>query len=202
MIEQYIAALDKSMNAFSDGLKLYLKSGCSDKFKKLQRETHRYESKGDDIRREIEMKLYGKALLPESRGDVLGMLESIDRIPSAAEDVLTTLSIEKPVIPDFLKERYKKLVEVNMEAYNLITRAVDAITSNPREVLYLDKEIDQKESESDRIEEKMKILLFDSDLPLAEKQQQKFILSTIGSISNRSQNAVDRMAIIAIKRRI
>ncbi|MBU1238815.1 DUF47 family protein, partial [Myxococcota bacterium] len=144
----------------------------------------------------------GKALLPESRGDVLGMLESLDRIPSAAEDVLATLSIEQPVIPEFLKEKYKKLTNINMEAYILITKAVDAINNNPRETLYIDKEIDEKESASDRIEEKMKIILFASDLSLAEKQQQKAIISNIGSISNRCQNTVDRLSIIAIKRRI
>ncbi|MBU1535977.1 hypothetical protein KKF84_11700, partial [Myxococcota bacterium] len=62
MIEEYMASLDKCMEAFSNGLKLYLLSGCQEKFKKLQRETHRYESRADDIRREIELKLYGKAL--------------------------------------------------------------------------------------------------------------------------------------------
>ena len=202
MIDDYMESLDKCMVTFSEGLKTYIKSGCTDEFKKKQKETHTYESLADDIRREIELKLYGKALLPESRGDVLGMLESVDKIASAAEDVLAMLSIEKPAIPEELAGKYKKLVDLNMEAYFLIHKAVDANNHNPRETLYIDKEIDQKASESDRLEEKMLELLFGLDLPLAEKQQQKIIIKHIGSISDRCQNSVDRLSIIAIKRRI
>ena len=48
---------------------------------------HHAESQADDTRREIYVLLYGKALFPESRGDILGLLEATDKLPNAAESV-------------------------------------------------------------------------------------------------------------------
>lgn len=44
-------------------------------------QTHKFESKADDIREEIEALMLGKALIPESRRDIIGLLESINDIP-------------------------------------------------------------------------------------------------------------------------
>jgi uncharacterized protein len=202
MIEEYMDALEACMHTFKKSIKYYMKNGHNDEFDKLKRLTHKHESLADDIRREIEMKLYGKALLPESRGDVLGMLESLDKIASVAEDAVALLCIEQPKIPDFIISYFPKLVELNMEAFILICKGVDAIASNPREVLYIDKEIDMKESESDTLEDKMLRKIFSSDIELAEKQQLRRLIGTIGSVSDCCQNSIDRIGLIAIKRRI
>ncbi|MEK0368345.1 MAG: DUF47 family protein, partial [Nitrosopumilus sp.] len=45
-------------------------------------------------RREIEISLYEKALIPESRGDILGLLEAVDRIPNKAESVAFQMQTE------------------------------------------------------------------------------------------------------------
>jgi len=202
MIEEYMESLDACIVSFSKCLKLYNKDKYSKEFTKETKKTHKFKSIADDIRREIELKLYGKALLPESRGDVLGMLESLDKIASVAEDGAFILDIEKPEIPDFLKDKYYKLIDINLEAFFLIRKAVDAIRNNPRETLYINKEIDMKESESDKLEEKMFRKLFDSDMPLAQKHQQQKLIRVIGAVSDRCQNSADRISIIAIKRRV
>jgi uncharacterized protein len=202
MIENYMETVDKCMELFLKASKIYMKKGYSDDFFEMDRDVHKAESHADDIRREIELKLYGKALLPESRGDLLGLLESLDRIPGAAESALNLLCLEKPKIPHFLKKYIPDLIDVNLSAYYLVRKAVDAIMDNPRETLYIDKEIDTKESESDKIQQKMLKKLFNSDLPLAEKYQMKFFIGAMGNISDRCQDTSDRMSIIAIKRRI
>ena len=43
------------------------------------------------MRREIEVMMYSKALFPESRGDILTLLETIDRVPNQAEAVVRML---------------------------------------------------------------------------------------------------------------
>ena len=85
------------------------------------------ESAADDMRREIELTLYGKALLPDSRGDVLGLLESFDRLPNMAETGLFALRCQRIQLPGDLVPLYKQLVDINLQSYYLCRRAVDAL---------------------------------------------------------------------------
>ncbi|MGM0596699.1 MAG: DUF47 domain-containing protein [Myxococcota bacterium] len=203
MIENYMEAVDHCIKAFQEGIYYYLEHHHDKDYQKLACDAHKFESGADDIRREIEHKLYGEALLPESRGDILGMIESIDRIPSVAEDCLSMLDVEQPKIPKFMIEYLKELVEINVEAYFLIRKAVHYINKNPKETLYINKEIDVKESRSDDLEEKIAREIFASEeLELSEKMQLKAIPVKIGDLSDRCQNSVDRMSLVAIKRRV
>lgn len=202
MIESYMLSVDECIDAFREGLEKYLETGATDEFIALNRKTHVAESRADDIRREIEFKLYGRALLPESRGDLLGMLESIDAIPGAAEGSINILYIERPVLPDFVKKVIPEILDVNIHAYSLIRKAVDAIMNNPRETLYIDKEVDSKESEADKMQQSILLDIFQADLELAHKNQLKAFISSINKVSDRCQDSADRMSIIAIKRRI
>ncbi|MBN2725323.1 MAG: DUF47 family protein [Deltaproteobacteria bacterium] len=202
MIENYMLSVDECIQSCSNGIEDYITNGCTDTFITLNKKTHQAESRADDIRREIEFKLYGKALLPESRGDLLGMLESIDNIPGAAEGSINIFYLERPEITEFVKKIIPDLLEVNLEAYSLIRKAVDAILNNPRETLYIDKEIDSRESKADTMQQDIVLSIFKSDLELAHKNQLKAIISSINRISDRCQDSADRMSIIAIKRRI
>ncbi len=53
------------------------------------------ESRLDGIRRDIEMEIYGRRLLPDTRDDVLGMLEGIDQIPNRIQSVTRNLQLQK-----------------------------------------------------------------------------------------------------------
>jgi predicted phosphate transport protein (TIGR00153 family) len=140
--------------------------------------------------------------LPESRGDLLRMLESYDRIPNAAETIMAILVAERVTIPEEFKPEFRKLVEINLAAYRLLRKTADALFENPRQTGYIQKEVDVKESESDRLESRMITAIFDSDIEKADKLQLRNVVVYIGNISDRAENAADRMGIIAIKRRI
>ena len=63
-------------------------------FKALQEDVervHKAESEADDIRREVEDMMYTRALFPESRGDILGLLEALDSVPNQAEKVVRAI---------------------------------------------------------------------------------------------------------------
>lgn len=58
----------------------------------LIEQAHKFESKADDIRDEIKAMMYGNALIPYSRGDIMGLLDSIDVMPSQMESSLFVIS--------------------------------------------------------------------------------------------------------------
>jgi uncharacterized protein Yka (UPF0111/DUF47 family) len=73
----------------------YFKSDWEN-FKHHVDESDRLESEVDHIRKDIELSLYTNMLIPESRGDVLGLLESIDNVADCVEKVILEFDIERP----------------------------------------------------------------------------------------------------------
>lgn len=204
MITEYFARVEECMKQFEADIKRCVQEGpaTAEAEKGRRGETHDLESRADDIRRDIEMKLYGQALLPESRGDLLGLLETMDTVPNAAETVISILETERIEIPGPFRNDFLELVQCNLEAYRLLQKTADALLHNPKQTLYVVKEVDIKESESDRMERMLISKIFGAELDTARKILLKDVVVAIGDVSDRAENAGDRMAIIAMKRRI
>jgi uncharacterized protein Yka (UPF0111/DUF47 family) len=80
-IKEYLDQADACRNRFRACIeKLLLEPDNMENYSIVE-EVHRAEWKADDQRRTIELQLYERALIPESRGDVLGLLETLDVIP-------------------------------------------------------------------------------------------------------------------------
>jgi hypothetical protein len=200
-ISEYFDRVHDCMKQFHSEIEHHIRQGPGGT-KKERGETHNLESRADDLRRDIEMRLYGQALMPESRGDLLGMLETMDKVPNAAETVLSIIETERIEVPEQFRDAFLELVDCNIEAYRLLQKTADALFENPKQTLYVVKEVDVKESESDRMERLLISDIFDSDLDTAQKILLKDVVVAIGDISDRAESAGDRMAIMAMKRRI
>jgi predicted phosphate transport protein (TIGR00153 family) len=203
MMLRYFERCDTCFQMFEKAVGVFFDTGQGASFEAAVQKAHEAESAADDMRREIELTLYGKALLPDSRGDLLGLLESFDRMPNMAETVLFALRCQRIELPPDLMPQYKRLVEINLQSYYLCRRAVDALLSNPKVTLHATKEVDEKESESDRVEREMLCQVFDSDrYDTGQKLLFKDLILLIGSISDRAEAVADRIGIVAIKRQI
>jgi predicted phosphate transport protein (TIGR00153 family) len=165
-------------------------------------EVHRSESKADDLRRTIELQLYERALIPESRGDVLGLLETMDVIPGLFQSLSYQLFLEKIVFPDQFRERYLHLVDVNIKAYNLVRQAVLGLFYS-KDVKDLTDLVDAVESDSDHIERDLIRDIFNSSkLDKADKILLKEIVINTGDISDRAETVKDRLVLAILKRKI
>jgi predicted phosphate transport protein (TIGR00153 family) len=202
MLEGYFEQVDACFKMFEQAFATYLEMGLGPKFDSEMNNTQDHESSADDLRRDIEHTLYGRALLPDSRGDILGLLESFDRIPGVAESVLYALSCQRIRLPDNVKPMFERLVQVNLQAYYLIRKAVDNLMNNPRVTLHTTKDVEKKESESDDVEREIICTLFDSDMDTGEKILYRDMALMIGNISDLAETTADRISIIAIKRQI
>jgi len=79
-IKTYLEQVDTCRDLFHKSMKELIISKSNKEDEESVQLVHKAESRADDIRREIELDLYQKALIPESRGDVLGLLETIPYI--------------------------------------------------------------------------------------------------------------------------
>ena len=203
MVEDYLSSANECMRHFMESLEEYFANGLSNTFDEIILKTHRAESMSDDIRREIEVAMYEKGLIPESRGDILGLLETFDKIPNKAESVLYQIQSEFLLIPDGLKPDFEKLVRINCGAYEDIARCVEELFKNIGRVKHIANEVDKKESDSDTIERGLIRKIFsDTAIDVGQKILLKELAIEIGNISDRAEDASDRLNIVAVKRYI
>jgi predicted phosphate transport protein (TIGR00153 family) len=202
LIYSYLDSLRMTQTRFSEALGLCLDHNTDGTFTFLTEQTHKFESKADDIREEITTLMYGKALLPESRGDIMRLLEEVDVIPRVFERVLYMIKMQKLSIPDFIVPDIEKLVSVSLASFDLTLKQIENFLKRHREIRALVATIDYNESECDHIQRRIITKVFDSDLDPFLKIQLKELISCIGEISDQADRVSKRVNIISMKRRV
>jgi len=197
----YLDQVKKCLDTFKQCILLYLEEGNSEKFSELVRETHLNESRADDLRRDIEMDLYSKALLPEVREDIMTLLDLIDKIPNKAEATVIKTELQEVSIPDELKKDIVPLIYKSLESFEALMEATcNMFEAGKEDTRFLAKRVDDKESEVDKIEHGLFRKIFKLDIELALKILLRDTISDIADIADRAENAADRLVIIAAKR--
>jgi predicted phosphate transport protein (TIGR00153 family) len=202
LIYQYLDNFRQAQKRFEDGLYTCLAaSNCAD-VDFLAEQTHKFESRGDDIREEIKTLMYGKALIPESRGDIMGLLEAVDEIPGLFQLILYMIKTQKMLIPDFIVSDIKELIEVSLASCDLMLQQIERLFQGSSGVRALVSSIDHNESQCDYIERRIITNLFDSDLDPFQKLQLKELVVYLGELSDQTDRVSRRVSIIKMKRTV
>ena len=201
-IDQFLDRLSESALVFRGAVDAYLDKGCSEEFSEKHHNVDRLEGDADNLRREIETQLYTQTLIPESRGDVLGLLENLDHIINLIESVLWSFDIERPDVPKNCSEGFRNLVSVSCDAVEAVVlasraffRNIEAVGDHNHKVMYF-------ETEADKASTRLKRNIFQSDLELAHKIQLREFAEKIDDIADWSEDVADRLAIYVIKRTV
>ncbi len=160
------------------------------------------ETEIDQIRKDIERNLYSEMLIPESRGDVLGLLEALDDVADCVEKVILEFDIEKPEVPDFIIPDMLKVAELSRKAIEELIHAVSAFFTNLEQTGTFIQEVKFYENEIDRLEKGMKRKVFNNNgiKDLAVKLQLRYFIEQMADISDFAEDVCERLAISVIKR--
>ena len=202
LIYSYLENLGIIQKHFVKAMNICLKEGVSDDFCFLMDQTHRFESRADDLRDEINELMYSRALIPESREDVMALLERVDEIPRSFEHVLNIILTEKIALPDFLVLDVQELIRISIESCDLMAKQIDVMIKKREGIRTLMSTIDQNESHCDHIERRIIVKLFESDLEPFIKIQLKELVIVLGEISDQVDRVSKRVNIMAMKRRV
>ena len=165
-------------------------------------EVHAAEGHADDIRRELENMMYTEALFPESRGDILGLIEAMDRVPNQAEEAIRTILHQHIELPPEICPRLNDLVGTCCASVCTLVEGVDQLFSSFLDAAVTVGKIDKLESEADTIEAELTEVIFTADYPDLQKILLRDLVRHIGSVSDRAENAGDRIRIIVAKRSV
>ena len=102
-------------------------------------------------------------------------------------------------IPQEYADRLRDLVRINSESYGLLCQAIRHLFGDVEQVLPTVNLVGEKESESDRIERILIKSVFDAPGDKADKVLMKEVILEVGAISDRAENAADRVRIAAVK---
>ncbi len=169
-------------------------------WKETTSEVHKAESKADDLRREIEYFIFERSLFPESRGDILALLETLDRIPNQVQQTVKMIVEQQICIPETLRSEIKSISSITEKCIGITIQGVRMLFSNFREVLEILGQIDALESEVDKIQSDAITKVFQSDIEPFRKILLRDLINSISEITNHAEKAGDFMRIMIVKR--
>ena len=201
-ISLYCKTVSDCVDVFKRSILQYCKDSDRDAVRESFHEVHKAESLADDIRREIEVMMYSKALFPESRGDILGLLETMDKVPNQAEACVQMIHEQRITIPEAFASRMQELTEVCSRCVQAMLDSVNKLFTDYTSATVAVGKIDELETEADHIESALKEGLFSSEMDGTDKILLRDLVKQVAGICDRAENVGDRIRIIVAKRGI
>lgn len=200
-IDDFFDTVGKGGLVYRAGVHAYM-AGDTAEFESAIVSIDKLEAQADKLSKEVEAHLYSHSLIPEHRGDVLGLLENSDNIIDAAKTCLYQFSVEQPSVPEEFQEGYRKLAEAGCSAVEAVIVSARAFFKDVKSVKDNLYKVHHFEKEADGISDRLKRSVFASDLDLAHKIHLRYFALNVDRVADRAEEVADRLAIYAIKRTI
>lgn len=202
-IDSYLDKVSTAGLVFYEGVKAYLE-GKQEKFNSNYIHITNLESEADELRRDIKHQLYTYMLIPESRGDVLGLVETLDDVVDICEKVIEQFSIETPDVPEILKDDLLEVARLSEKTVDEVVKATRAFFRQISMVSDYVNKVHFYEHEVDDVEEQIKRKIFSTDniQKFSHKVHLRYFVEKIADVSDVAEQVSDRLSVYAIKRRI
>lgn len=187
---------------FKKAVTVYLKEKRSSEYRHLSKNIKNIEHDADSLRREIENRLYMHNLIPDFRGNILELVENLDKVINEIDDVAHKFYIEQTDIPAIYHDKFKELTEQVSECVENLAVASRSFFRDLSAVRDYAKKVYWLEHESDKTSAKLKETIFASDMELAQKLQLGSVISEVADIADLAENCIDQLLIYVIKRDI
>jgi len=202
-ITAYLNAVTKGGLIYKEGIRDYL-NGREEAFELRKKEMVVIEQAADDHLREIKRKLYAYNLIPDSSGDILELTDSLDDLVDTANHTLQHLSIEKPVFPNEIKKPFEELMVVSCQAADELMKGVWSFFQNTGMVEDFVTKASFYESETDKKEEAIARLVFQSVSieKLSQKIQLRYFIQQVAMISDIAEGIGLKLSVFQLKRQL
>jgi predicted phosphate transport protein (TIGR00153 family) len=198
-IDGYLDLVIKGGLIFKLGIKCYLDNQIEE-FEAHLKELRTIEDTADDLRRNIEIKLYTRTLIPEARGDVLGLLESCDKVLNITEETLLEFSVEIPDLIPEVKNDFIDIAESSIACLENTVSGMRAYFKNVDAVRDYVTKVQFYKRETNKIAERIKRTIFRTEHELSYKIHARYFTFHIEKIAEQSEDVCDRLSIAIIKR--
>lgn len=192
-VREGVEALREAVFAYLDKEK--------EKFELMAELTDRKETEVDKVKREAEVLLYRGAHLPIYREDFTTLMELIDNIADDAEKVSDFLRMENPKILPQWKDKIREIAQKTWESFLAFEDCFLLLYEDMERAFSTTHKVEDLEKEIDRLQDTLIREIFQSELSLAEKIHLRELVIKLGYVSDSAENASDKVATMAVKRR-
>ncbi len=199
-IDDFLNKISEAGLLFKSGVDIYL-SGKKVRFNQTINEITEIEHQGDALRRSIEEQLYRKTLIPESRGDVLDLLENLDALLDRFKGALYRFDIEGIEIDSKFHDDFKELVGNVVNASEAIVQSSRSFFKDISSVANYMHKVSFWETESDKISTMLQKRIFrQNEMKLSQRMQLRDFVRHVDKIADRAEDVADELSIFVIKR--
>ncbi len=198
VIKAFHNHLDMVGKVIDETFKL-IKLPCDDNCTDIVKNVRQFESEADSIRRNAETMMYSGAFLAQSRGDMLGLIEAVDKVANKAETVADVIYLQNLKIPDSSIDKYIKEYECSLEAFKALYAAIENLFDDFEKSKNSVLEVEKWENTGDGVERNLIRDVFNMNIELARKMQLRELALQIGDIADRAEDASDRIEIVILK---
>jgi len=199
-LDEYLANLDAIALDMRDAIRAYLAKEEGEFLSAFER-INKIEHRLDTLRRAIEQQIYAHRLLPDTRDDILALLEGLDKIPNRMQAITREMLLQRLRIPPNLHQSVTDLTDRGTRIVQVLTQTSRAFLNKPHLVRQSVQQLSQMEHEGDLVEHRaVKLIFGDGSLELAEKLQLNYLIDRLGSICDMAEDRGDEIMIWALKR--
>ena len=205
-LQTHMASVQECVDELIPFFKAVLKEDWSEA-KAQQKKISKLERQADRLKRDLRLHLPKSLFMPVSRRDLLEVLTMQDNIANKAKDIAGLITGRKMTFPDKMKEILLEFVQ----------RCIDASKQAPQATTELDelvetgfsgkevnlvqemiKKLDEIESDTDKIQVKVRALLFkkEKDLPPVDVMFMYQVIDWIGDLGDLSQRVGSRLELM------
>ncbi len=202
-VKSYLYHVQRSALIYEEAIQEYLNDDMA-RFDIRLDEIGKTETEAIRLRRKIRDKLYQHMLIPEVRGDVWELLESLAKLIDVTKKSLENYSFEKPVIPEFIKPDFMNMSEYITKTVDELVNAVSAYFTNITVVTDYSNKVLFYEHEVDKVEDTIKKVVFSTDKieTLAERIQLRYFAEKMALISDVAESVCEKLSVFVIRREL
>lgn len=201
-LDDYCKEIDETLRALLETMKIFYAGKPMDEVEEYAKKVRKQESKCDEYRRDIEFQLYAGALMPGARGDIFSLLEDLDKVPNKIEDVANFIALIGPEVPPVLHEDLEEIIKLTVKCVSNLTGATQQLFKNLKKAHEEAHTVEEIETEIDKLERRLIRRIFQmDDIPYGQKMLLRELVMSLCGISDRAENASDKIEITAIKRK-
>jgi uncharacterized protein len=200
-IDLYLKCISRSSLLFFEGAKEAFRGEYEDAEIRY-REIAIIERDADNHLKNIQYKLFAYNIAPDSRADIFELLDGLDDIVDSAKKIIFQICVERPLIPDSMKEDYVAITEASIGAVDILLQGVRAFFEDINTLEGYVDNVYLYEKKADNLEEKIKRNIFHSGEvdELARKFQLRYYVEKMALMSDLAEETAKNMLMYKIKR--
>lgn len=164
------------------------------------------EREADDVKRQVEVKLYGGILFVGLKEDFLRLIETMDDIIDKAKDASRAIASRQPNREEIVEvldcsSKIKEMIDGTVEIVNLLQKAIEMTGKNKSEALRLAHEVEKYEEKLDDVKlEALKLLTQkEKKISTLTYLQIRDFIFLLDMVPDAAENASDIITAMVVK---